>query len=400
MKRALVGAFIFFGFASATPAAAASIGAKGIPPIWQSTVEDGYRIEEGFFSVRIAGNPFLLQGLIVKKADAVGRLPIMIYTHGATTSIKRRQEMSPRGPKDINLRLIRDYARRGWLAVFVLRRAYGQSDGPDPVTGFKCDTTTPTFQDWMDASADDLQATLTYLGRRQDADLSRIMALGVSGGGATVVALGARNIPGLKVVVSVSGGFVLANCAEYSDHLRLIEAMRYYGTKAKVPNLWYYAKNDSLLPEGMVVKMREAFLEGGASAELVLYPNLIDPATNQEMDGHLLWTTRTSAIMLDVDRFLRSDGLPTWDYEEATTLAEKHDIKIVPIPSLIELYLASPGYKALAQSTTSGISLADTYASDTLEHAKERAVAACQRRYPGHTCKIIEPPGAHPPRGR
>jgi hypothetical protein len=104
--------------------------------------------------------------------------------------------------------------------------------------------------------------------------------------------------------------------------------------------------------------------------------------------------------MLDVDRFLRSDGLPTWDYEEAIALAEKHEIKILPIPSLIELYLASPGYKALAQSTTSGISVADTYASDTLEHAKQRAVAACQRRFPGHACKIIDPPGAHPPRGR
>jgi dienelactone hydrolase len=400
MKRAVIGALIFFGLACATPAAPASINAKGTSPIWHSSVEDGYRIDEGFFSVKIAGNPFLLQGLIVKKADAVGKLPITIYTHGATTSIKRRQEMSPRGPKDVNLRLVRDYARRGWLAVFVLRRAYGQSDGPDPVTGFKCDTTDPTFQDWMDAAADDLEATLAYLSRREDADLSRIMALGVSGGGAAVVALGARNIPGLKVVVSVSGGFVLANCGENSGHPRLIEAMRYYGTKAKVPNLWYYAKNDSILPEGIVAKMREAFLEGGGSAKLVLYPNVIDPATNQEVDGHLLWATRTSAVMLDVDRFLRSDGLPTWDYGEAKALAEKHDIEIAPIPSLLELYLASPGYKALAQSTTSGISLADTYASDTPEHAKVRALTACQRRYPGHTCRIIDPPGAHPPRRR
>jgi dienelactone hydrolase len=398
MQRAAIGALILFGCASATSATAASI--KGTSPSWHSTIEDGYQIEEGFFSVRIAGNPFLLQGLIVKKADAVGRLPIMIYTHGATTSIQRRQEMSPRGPRDVNLRLIGDYARRGWLAAFVLRRAYGQSDGPDPVTGFTCDTTTPTFQDWMDASADDLEATLAYLGRREDADLSRMMALGVSGGGAAVVALGARHIPGLRVVVSVSGGFVLANCGENSDHLRLIEAMRYYGTKAKVPNLWYYAQKDSILPEAMVIKMREAFLEGGASAKLVLYPNLIDPATNQEVDGHLLWAMRTSAVMLDVDRFLRSDGLPTWDYSEAKALAVKHDIKIAPIPSLIELYLASPGYKALAQSTTSRISLADTYASDTLQHAKERALAACQRRYPGHTCKIIDPPAAHPPLGR
>jgi dienelactone hydrolase len=396
----VIGALLLIGVVFPTPATAASTDPQGASPILRATIEDGYRIEEGFFNVRIGGNPFLLQGLIVKKADAIGRLPVMLYTHGATTSIKRRLEMSPRGAKDANLRLIRDYARRGWLAVFVLRRAYGQSDGPEPVTGFMCDTTTPRFQDWMDASADDLQATLDYLGRRDDADLSRTMALGVSGGGATVVALSARNIPGLKVVVSISGGFVLANCGENVDHLRLIEAMRYFGTKAKVPNLWYYAKNDSILPEQTVVNMREAFLEGGASAKLVHYSNLMDPATNQEVDGHQLWFKRTSAVMLDVDGFLRNGGLPTWNYNQAKALTENAGIKVAPIPSLIELYLAAPGYKALAQSTASGISLADAYDSDTLDHAMERALAACHRRYPGHTCKIIDPPRAHPRRAR
>jgi dienelactone hydrolase len=143
--------------------------------------------------------------------------------------------------------LVRDYARRGWLGVFVLRRAYGQSDGPDPVTGFKCDSPTPSYQDAIDAAADDLEATLNYIGRREDADLSRIMALGVSGGGAAVVALSIRNIPGLQIVVNVSGGFTLVSCDKNSD--RLVEAVRYYGTKTKIPNLWYYAKNDNIAPE-------------------------------------------------------------------------------------------------------------------------------------------------------
>jgi hypothetical protein len=46
--------------------------------------------------------------------------------------MEMRQEVSPRGIKDVNLRLVREFARRGWLGVVVLRRAYGQSDGPDP----------------------------------------------------------------------------------------------------------------------------------------------------------------------------------------------------------------------------------------------------------------------------
>jgi len=68
---------------------------------------------------------------------------------------------------------------------------------------------------------------------------------------------------------------------------------------------------------------------------------------------------------------------------------EKHGIK--RWTHFIELYVAAPGHKALAKSTSSDL-LADTYASDTLEHAKERAVAVCQQRHPDHTCKVIEPP--------
>ena len=174
--------------AVAVAAYALSIGASAKEPSanhainalpLRATLEDGFRVEEGFFTVKIGGRSVLLQGLIVKQADAVGKLPIMLYTHGTTPSIHQRQAMTPRGVKNANLRIVRDYARRGWLGVFVLRRAYGQSDGPDPITGFKCDSSTPSFQDGIDAAADDLEATLNYVGQREDADPSRIMAFGV-----------------------------------------------------------------------------------------------------------------------------------------------------------------------------------------------------------------------------
>jgi dienelactone hydrolase len=361
---------------------------SAVPSALHTTVEDGYRIEEGFFNVTIGISPVLLQGLIVKKADAVGKLPIMLYTHGSTPSMETRQAMTPRGVKDVNLRLVRDYARRGWLGVVVLRRAYGQSDGPDPATGYKCDRSAPSFQDGMDAAADDLEATLNFVGRREDADANRIMALGVSGGGGAVVALSARNVPGLKVVVNVSGGFALLNCDKNAD--RLVEAIRNYGAKSRVPNLWYYAKTDSIFPEQTVVKMRAAFLEGGAYAKLVHYPALV---IAPGMDGHNLWGKQTSMIMLDIDGFLRTHDLPTWDYSEARALVEKHGIK--RWAHSIELYAAAPGYKALAKSTT-GDFVADVYASDTLEHAKKQAVTVCQQRHPGHLCTVIDPPEIPP----
>jgi hypothetical protein len=73
------------------------------------TEEEGYRIEEGFLRIKIKDRLVLLQGLVVKKADAVGKgkLPVMIITHGTHSSANRRQEMTPRGTKDSDLRLLR-----------------------------------------------------------------------------------------------------------------------------------------------------------------------------------------------------------------------------------------------------------------------------------------------------
>jgi len=113
--------------------------------------------------------------------------------------------MTLRGTTDTNLRLLRAYAQRGWLVVYVLRRGYGQSDGPIPVAVTRCDGSPPTVQEFFDADANDLEAVLTHIGQREDADTDRIMALGVSGGGAAVVALGARNISGLRIIINLSG---------------------------------------------------------------------------------------------------------------------------------------------------------------------------------------------------
>lgn len=175
--------------------------------------------------------------------------------------------MTPRGAKDSNLRLLRAYAQRGWLAVYILRRGYGESDGPIPILATKCDGSFPTVQDFMGADADDLEATLASIGQRADADASRIMALGVSGGGLTVVALGARNIRGLKIIVNISGGLRTTGCSDVQNSERLIVAARHYGTKSRVPNLWFYAEEDVYAPGPTVHQMRSAFLEGGGYAK-------------------------------------------------------------------------------------------------------------------------------------
>jgi dienelactone hydrolase len=394
MKSAIgVAALACTAIITAAPKARTETPALQSPLAIKVSDEEGFRIEEGFLRVKINNRLVLLQGLVVKKADAAGKLPIMIITHGTNPSARARQEMTPRGTKDGDLRLLRAYAQRGWLAVYALRRGYGQSDGPIPVAVTKCDGSSPTVQEFFDADADDLEAVVTYIGQREDADPDRIMAFGVSGGGAAVVALSARNIPGLKVIINVSGGLRTIGCSDAQNHERLIAAARHYGTKSKVPNLWYYAETDEYAPGPTAAEMRSAFLEGGAYARLTHYGKIIDPMTDKEVDGHQLWSKQRVQIMVDIDNYVRSAGLPTWDINEAKRLAEK-----IKVPAdRLEGYLAVPGYKALAQSTNAGLRF--YYGAATLELAKDGALTACRKSNPENICRVVDPPEDPTPPG-
>jgi len=47
---------------------------------------------------------------------------------------------------------------------------------------------------------------------------------------------------------------------------------------------------------------------------------LTDFKTDKVVDGHRLWSTRASTIMVDVDGYLRNNNLPTWDFNEVKAL--------------------------------------------------------------------------------
>ena len=157
----------------------------------------------------------------------------------------------------------RDLARRGWLAVVVMRRGFGQSDGP-MAASVSCATT--SFADRFAADADDLQGALAAVSKRPDADPDRAIAIGVSAGGAAVVALAARNPTNLRGVVSVSGGLRMPDCPKEDV---LVNAYKDFGAASRVPNLWVYARNDSFFGPELVERMQSAFLDGGGDVKLV-----------------------------------------------------------------------------------------------------------------------------------
>src|SRR3984893_4881886 len=134
---------------------------------------------------------------------------------------------------------------------------------PRPAT---CAST--SLNERFSADADDLQATLELIAQRPDADGTRAIAIGVSAGGAAVSALAARNPKNLLGVINVSGGLRFKSCSKDDA---LVVAFRSFGATSRIPNLWLYAKNDSLFGPDLVDRMRYAFLDRGGDVKLVMY---------------------------------------------------------------------------------------------------------------------------------
>lgn len=220
---------------------------------------DEFRTEAGYLRISIDGHSYRLESRIIKRADIEGRLPIALITHGMADSQAQRLNQHTSSIET----QARDFAARGYLAVAVMRRGFGSSDGPIAASS-SCPV--KSYVERFNADADDLQGALDSIAKRPDADSSRSIAVGVSAGGPAVIALAARNPKGLTAVVSVSGGLVSLACPKEDA---LIDAYRAFGEASRVPQLWVYARNDSLFGPALVEKLREASLDGGADVKLI-----------------------------------------------------------------------------------------------------------------------------------
>ncbi|HEX2724219.1 MAG TPA: alpha/beta fold hydrolase, partial [Beijerinckiaceae bacterium] len=211
-----------------------------------AAAEERLVVEETFLSVDIAGQQYKLEALVAKEAGAGGRRPVALITHGQAAEAERRERVNARGW----LRTAREFARRGWLAVVVVRRGFGRSGGKQPHALRGCRN--GEYAPVLDDQANDLEAALKAVARRPDADVGQVVALGVSVGGATVLNLAARNPPGLRAVINVSGG-VRSVPREDGPPVTckpedLTPVFASFGERMRVPSLWLYAENDSFFP--------------------------------------------------------------------------------------------------------------------------------------------------------
>lgn len=227
----------------------------------------------------------------------------------------------------------------------------------------------------MNDDADDVQAALPVVAQRPDADPTRVISMGVSAGGALSVALAARNPSGLLAIISVAGG------GEPDDSRCYVAASvpvdyKYFGSRARIPNLWVFAKNDPKHPPDQVEVMRKAFTEGGGKLKLVELEPLGDNGHEAmgTLQGRSEWLTET-------DKFLRANNLPTWQPSDVDALLRRLRWNgNAAASSYFETYMSAATEKALARSkkTDFGVFRAEL----TLEQARSGALKACEEKAP------------------
>lgn len=342
--------------------------AEVAPQLAQNTSQTDHGLveERTKLLVRHHGRPYELDSMIVRPAEATGRLPIVLLTHGRDSKATDNQKITP----DVLAPQARDFAARGWLAVVVIRRGYGSSDGLPGVSRgaafMECGS--DQLARGFDVEADDLEGALNVIAARPDADPSRVLLFAQSYGGPTALAFAARQPQGLVGVVNVSGGVRRLGCPW--DELE--HAMTQFGARIRVPTLWLYAENDTLFSPDVAHRLQTAFVQAGGRADLKLFGPI--PG-----DGHGLYASFNGRVqwLREFDKFLLANRLPNANVARVEQILQATRLSNNSRKALEE-YLAAPLPKAYV-FTPSG--QPGSWSADTkgVNVARDNALAACRK---------------------
>jgi dienelactone hydrolase len=238
-----------------------------------------------------------LEAIMVRPGDP-GPHPLALINHGAPRDGSKRRTMSPRDM----LPQAREFARRGWTTVVVMRRGYGDSGGDFAEDARACSRNPEYYRAGME-SAEDLRAAIAYLSKLPEVDPTRIVSVGRSAGGFATVALTSDPPPGLVAAISFAGGRGSQAKDEVCNSAELINAFHDFGKKSRIPMLWVYAQNDHFFSPRLAAEFYRAFTGAGGTAQLVTAPPFGE-------DGHALFSSDGTPIWAPmVDAFLKSQNL-------------------------------------------------------------------------------------------
>ncbi|WP_259781408.1 alpha/beta hydrolase [Aestuariispira ectoiniformans] len=352
-------------------------------PVWAGS---GIEIVKRPLGVHIDGRPYNLDVLIGKPTNIKkGRkLPVALISHGAA---------GREPPRHLTLALlsgwVRDFSARGYLAVAVMRRSYGDSDGPAYQSKDTCEAPNPKL--YFKNQADDLAAALQAIAHRKDADMGTVLGIGHSAGGGAMLALAARADVTISAVINVSGGTfryrpgkplssdVFEGCERYRTAVD--DALGNFAEKLNIPTLWLYAKNDPFFPPPLAQHWMNVWHENGGKGQLKILPDY-------EPNGHRLFIQPKGQEVLwpEIDEFLRAQALPAWNDTKFTELRRSLGPRQ---RKALDKFLASGlSMKAMAVPVEGNTKSYWFTGAHTLKGARAEAEGLC-RQESGQDCVVI-----------
>ena len=327
----------------------------------QDLVENAFRIP-----AKDAGKKGLEAVMVRPKEE--GPHPLAVLTHGTPREASDRAGMSPWQM----IPQAREFARRGWTTVIVLRRGYGDSGGGYDEDARACSRRADYYGAGKE-SAKDLRESIAYLSKLPEVDASRIISVGISAGGFATVALTAEPPPGLVAAISFAGGRGSRRPDEVCNPSELIHAFHEFGEKSRVPMLWVYSENDHFFGPQIANSFFEAFRDAGGKATFIR-------AAPYRRDGHGLFSMGGISIWTSmVDDFLESQKLKL-----RTTLLSLPEPPDVAPPAQLKAggqkeflaFLTLPPYKAFAVSAEGHIGY--VFGRRSEKEAQKLAVEHCE----------------------
>ena len=334
-------------------------------------VAQEYHREELHIAMPAAG-PRGLEALLIRPAGSQA-FPLALISHGSPPDAQERPKMSPYA----SYRQAVEFARRGFAALVVMRRGYGDSGG-DYAEKTCCDAA--LYPRSFEATTSDLHAAIAAMRGRADVTTQGMIAVGTSAGGLASVALAADPPPGLAAVINFAGGRRWrkpdgADIRPDDSDDALIAGFKTLGARARTPMLWIYAANDSYFAPDLVRRMHDAFTAAGGRAQLINASAFGDDGHNLFSRGIAVWTAM-------VDDFLRAQNLGRHDPLPPPALAA------LPVPQNLGEkgragfadYLAAGPHKAFAVSPKGAFGFRS--ASRSAAEARDKALENCGKHAP------------------
>jgi dienelactone hydrolase len=252
------------------------------------------KVEDLMFPASIEGKEYQLEARIYRPDDSA-KHPFIVMNHG-------RYGLHP----TVNTNEVNDYAvlnralaSRGYSVMMLVRRGYGNSQGPDS------ELKDTAIESGLEA-AKDIQCAVAYLRQQRYVNKDRGLIMGQSQGGWAALASSTVRMEGVRGVVNLAGGTnyrQMAGNGEVTPAVQThwIAACRELGKSAAVPTLWIYAENDWNHSPAYVRQMCEAFQSSGGKVKLVIKP----PYGN---NGHF-FASEPDLFMADLLEFFANIGL-------------------------------------------------------------------------------------------